>query len=102
LTCGIAAFVAARALWGRPGGAAVAGGGTLASSDNGTDASGSEASARFDSALIGALAVASAAVIALAGRDMFTTVRGDIDGQGLPWLRRRSARWWRLRGSGRT
>ena len=92
LACGIAAFVAAAALWGkRASGAAIAGGGTLEPPADGSqhpyrggvraDGNGSGASERFDSALIGALGIASAAVIALAGRDMFTTIRGDIDGQ---------------------
>jgi 4-amino-4-deoxy-L-arabinose transferase-like glycosyltransferase len=88
LVFGVATFVAAAILWGKR--VAVAGGGTLEPpSDAGhhpyragirPDSSASTEE-RFDSALIGALAIASAAVIMLAGRDMFTTVRGDIDGQ---------------------
>jgi hypothetical protein len=37
--------------------------------------------ARFESAMLGALGIGAAIVVALAGRDLFTTVRGDIDGQ---------------------
>jgi 4-amino-4-deoxy-L-arabinose transferase-like glycosyltransferase len=84
LAFGIAAFVAAAILWGKRGAkVAVAGGAVLAApaGAGSPDSNGSEASERFDSILIGALAIASAVVIALAGRDMFTTVRGDIDGQ---------------------
>jgi len=38
-------------------------------------------SSRFESAMLGALGICSGIVVAIAGRDLFTTVRGDIDGQ---------------------
>jgi len=36
---------------------------------------------RYSSAMLGILGIAAAVVIALAGRDLFTTFRGDVDGQ---------------------
>ncbi|MEZ4227158.1 MAG: glycosyltransferase family 39 protein [Polyangiaceae bacterium] len=41
----------------------------------------SDPSARFDSAMFGAIGFASAGVVFLAGRDMYATQKGDIEGQ---------------------
>lgn len=62
LCLGLALAVAVMAIYGRKGGEL-------------------DQSRRFDSAILGALGLASAAVVLLAGRDMFVTSTGDIDGQ---------------------
>jgi 4-amino-4-deoxy-L-arabinose transferase-like glycosyltransferase len=82
---GVLAFIAAKLVWGRGtstvgmGGAAIAAAGAPDRTD--VDPPESEQQGRFDSVMFGVLGIASAAVMVLAGRDMFTTVRGDIDGQ---------------------
>jgi len=89
---GILAFIAAVLVWGkRASNVAVSGGavtiapeGAAGGPYRGAPEVGeaeSDPKSRFDSMILGVLGIASAAVVMLSGRDMFTTVRGDIDGQ---------------------